>query len=181
MQNSIDAAFLAELRAATERRWAEAEPDPRVSGFQFARGTRWLPGLSEEGLRDLEEAYGLRLPDDARLFYSVLDGTEPDAVNLYAGRQSPARRPGVYSFPRDVKTVRAIIAEWDELHADIAACLSDEGLELGGEARLLPLYGHRALVCGGPGEGTVASIQPGDSVVYAPDLRGWLTWELLRG
>lgn len=158
--------FLDGLRRRTEERWAAAGPRPGVLGFQFARGTRWLPGLPPDRLAAYEAALGARFPDDLRLLLSALNGTEP---------------AGVYSYPRDLDRVRGLADAWRADRAGIARDLAEQGAPLAAGDVLVPLFGHRAAVCGAdPRSCRVLSVVEGDSVVYAGGLRAWLERELLE-
>ena len=56
--------FLWELKRATEQKWNHESIDPTVSGFQFQRGTRWNPGLSNLEILEYENSLGMRFPHD---------------------------------------------------------------------------------------------------------------------
>jgi hypothetical protein len=60
--------FLAEFKRATETRWSEQPIDPTLYGFQFQRGTRWNPGLSDKEIAEAEDALVLVFPQDFRTF-----------------------------------------------------------------------------------------------------------------
>ena len=45
------------------------------------------PGLDEAGLASLETSLGVRLPDDVREFYTLVDGQLPDGPGLWDGTE----------------------------------------------------------------------------------------------
>jgi hypothetical protein len=167
--------YLAEFKTRTEDLWARRDPHPDICGFQFQRGTRWRPGLSADELAAYEAALGLRLPDDARLFFRTLNGTDRPTVDV-APEAVDREGHGVYSYPHDLDFVRSIVADlredWPEVSAELG--LADGAFGW-------PVFGHRSIVCSeDPKDSRVASIVTGDSIIFAPSLREWLELEFFR-
>jgi hypothetical protein len=87
MGNAVPAefgeAFLDWFRERTEATWS-TYPTPTVEGFAKRRllgcdwqtGTRWLGGLSEEQLAEVERTWALRFPPDYRLFLHRLHAVD---------------------------------------------------------------------------------------------------------
>jgi hypothetical protein len=78
--------FLAELKRVTEKQWSEESPDPTMYGFQFQRGTRWNPGLSNHEIQEYENSACTRFPNDLRAFLSAMNGTDLPTLNVYGYR-----------------------------------------------------------------------------------------------
>jgi hypothetical protein len=175
--------FLSEFKRATEARWSILALDPRIFGFQFQPGTRWLQGLSEEQLSAYERELGARFPDDFRSFLRKVNGTDLPTRNIYGSDGTPAREGvGVYSFPRDLALVRRLTRDIDGRRAEIASTLALQGSELAADAKLVPIYGDRYVVCSAnPTQSVVLSIvvDAVDAVVYGDSLQEYLEREFL--
>ncbi len=172
----MDAAFLIDFKRRTEERWARARIVPDIYGFQTQPGTRWLPGLSDSRIDEVQAALGVTFPDDFREFLRHLNGTDRETVNVYGTSGEPRRTgTGVYSYPRDLAAVRALMSEWE---ADWPEITEDCGLDP--SVRCVPIYLHRGVLCGPDlGRSTVMSIMGTDAIVYGPDLRTYLEKEFL--
>jgi len=173
--------FLAEFRGATEERWREQSIDPTICGFQFQRGTRWNPGLSDERIAEYETALGVRFPHDFRAFLGTMNGTELPMLNVYASCGAPPRESvGVYSYPRDLGIVKLRIEDVRECRDEIAADLRKQGFELTSEAALVPIFVHRYLVCTSDLDLSVVLsivVHSTDAIVYGHSLREYLQRE----
>lgn len=86
--------------------WSHATINTNIYGFQFQRGTRWLPGLSEEQLAEFELAVDAKFPQDFRKMLGAINGTDLPTLNLYGNTQAPRESVGVYSYPRHLHLVR---------------------------------------------------------------------------
>jgi hypothetical protein len=84
--------FLSELKRATEQEWNHKSLDSTRYGFQFQRGTRWNPGLSNLEILEYEKALGVRFPHDFRAFLSVMNGTDIPTLNVSSCRKN-CRKP----------------------------------------------------------------------------------------
>jgi hypothetical protein len=144
----IDRDFLTELKHSTEKKWSTLTTDPSIYGFQFQRGTRWLPGLSEEQIAAYEDVLGTKFPNDFRSFLGAMNGTDLPIVNVYGSSGVPPRQsPGIYSYPRDVEIVKQLIEVIEENRDDIVLDLASQGFHLPTQARLVPIFGHLYLLC----------------------------------
>ena len=177
--------FLAELKRVTETRWATQDLDSSVYGFQIQRGTRWLPGLAENQLESYQRELDARFPEDFRAFLRKLNGTDLPTRNIYGNDGTPAQESvGVYSYPRDLAVVKDLIGRAVASRAEIAAALEGQGFQFPADARLVPIYGHRYVVCErDPGKSSVLSIVVNavDAIVYGDSLREYLEREFLGG
>lgn len=88
---------------------------------------------------------------------------------------------GVYSYPRDLDIVNQLIEEVGRERAELNITLSEQGFELPAEAKLVPIYGHRYLVCtSDPKNSVVLSIDGGDdAIVYGNSLKEYFEREFL--
>jgi hypothetical protein len=168
------------LKQETEAGWAKARLDRGIYGYQFQAGTRWNPGLSAEDIHAYERALDVRFPESLRRMLSVMNGTDKPTINLYGSSMPPREGPGVYAYPRDLELVREYVEVVRPDRAEVAEVLEEEGFVLPPDAGLVPLYGHRYLVCGADAaDGPVLSIYGTDAIVYGADLLTYLRMELL--
>jgi SMI1/KNR4 family protein SUKH-1 len=179
----ISRAFLAWFKAATEAKWHDSSINPVIYGYQFVPGTRWNSGLSDAELREYERALGTRFPNDFRAFLRAMNGTDLDTVNIYGSSGEPMRRSvGVYSYPRDIEIVRRSIGHIAPHRDEICEDLASQGYDLPPGARLVPIYGHRFVVCGPDPESSVVLsivVDGVDVIVYGRSLQDYLRREFL--
>ena len=179
----IDSDFLTELKLSTEKKWSSLTIDPSIYGFQFQRGTRWLPGLSDEQIADYEDVLGVKFPDDFRIFLGAMNGTDLPTLNIFGSSGVPQRQsPGVYSYPRDVAVVKQLIEVVHENRDDVALDLASQGFHLPAQASLVPVCGHCYVVCKRKlNTSAVLSIvvDDVDAIVVGNSLRNYLTKRFL--
>lgn len=174
--------FLEEFRRQTETRWREETLDPRVYGFQFQAGSRWLPGLSDEQILAFENDVSIRFTTDFKMLLSSMNGTDLPTLNIYGSSGEPARwGVGVYSYPRDLQLVRQLISEISESRETLRATLAAEGFYLSATAKLMPVYAHRFVVCDDaqPDCPVLSIWDSEDAIVYGATLREYLSREFL--
>ena len=176
-------AFLFEFKRATEEKWSRQVIDPAIYGFQFQRGTRWNPGLSDDNIAEYESALRVRFPVDFRAFLRTMNGTDIPTLNVYGNCGEPHRTSvGVYSFPRDLEIVKKQVEAVRDSRNEIANVLKDQGFDLSAEADIVSIYGHRYVVCASdPNDRVVFSIvvNDADAIVYGRSLREYLEREFL--
>ena len=175
----IDEVFLDSFIQETETLWRHRP----ILGFGSWRGAHWLPGLSQVEIGEFESEFGVHFPDDFRRLLAKCNGTEyPDQAirEGFVGASRPTEN--VYSYPRDVALVREAInwLDWENARINVQVVLAEQGYELESEAVLIPIFGHRYLVCGSdPSSSTVLSIVGNDAIVYGANLRTYLETEFL--
>lgn len=153
--------FLAEFKRATEHKWSQRSINPAVFGFQFQRGTLWNPGLSDDEITEYENVLGVRFPSDFRAFLRVMNGT---------------------AYPRDLVIVKQRIQDLRDSRDEITSDLGRQGFDLPSEAALVPIYGHRYVVCtSNPDQSVVLSVvvHDTDAIVYGASLQEYLKREFL--
>jgi hypothetical protein len=177
----VDDKFLLEFKSKTEARWQNCQISRGIYGFQFQPGTRWNPGLTDREIADCEKGLGVRFPHDFKRMLRVINGTDIPTLNVYGLCGEPHRTSiGVVSFPRDLLIVKECIKEVHKDFPAIVSVLSDDGFELEKNASLVPVYGHRYIVCGSDlNQSTVLSIVGTDAIVYGDSLRAYLQVEFL--
>jgi hypothetical protein len=179
----IDRDFLAELKRTTEAKWSSLTIDPSIYGFQFQPSTRWMPGLSDEQIAAYEGILGVKLPDDFKTFLGAMNGTDLPTLNVYGSSGVPPRQsPGVYSYPRDLEVVKQLIEVVQENRDDVVLDLSSQGFHLPAQATLVPIFGHRYLVCMQKLNTSVVLsvvVDEVDAIVFGNSLREYLTKEFL--
>ena len=175
----IDDVFLDEFKQTTEILWRYMP----ISGFSSWRGAQWLPGLDPSQIAQYESELGARFPDDFRRMLGRLNGTAYPPQNFhkeFVGVDRPPRN--VYSYPRDMARVREAIGwlDWDNSRTEVQLVLEEDGYRLEDQAVLVPVNGHRYIVCGmDPATSTVLSIMGTDAIVFAENLREYLEREFL--
>lgn len=176
--------FLADFKRATEARWSTLSIDPGIYGFQFQPGTRWNPGLSDEVIAQYENVLRARFPHDFRTFLRAMNGTDTPTLNTYGSCGEPPRQSdGVYSYPRDIEFVKQRIEHVRESRAEITADLGEQGFHLSAEAALVPIYGHRYLVCSSDLDGSVVLsiiVDDTDAIIYGSCLQEYLEKDFLQ-
>ena len=105
--------FLNWFRARTEAAWSMYQPwtfedyvAAGVGGSDWQRGTRWMGGLSEEQIEQIERQWSLRFPPDYRLFLRVLHAIDRPTLGALYNNDSPSRlipckRPSFYNWLTD--------------------------------------------------------------------------------
>lgn len=174
--------FLAEFKRATEGKWHERPINPNIYGVQFQQGTHWNPGLPEDKIAEYENLLGVGFPYDFRAFLRAMNGTDLPTLNIYGYRPEPPHTSiGVYTYPRDVELVKHLIREVREDREGLTTTLAEQGFDLPVTTDLVPIYGHRCLVCSSDLRNSVVlSVQIGeDAVVYGTSLQEYLEREFL--
>jgi len=142
-----------------------------------------MPGLSEEQIAGYEDVLGAKFPNDFRTFLGAMNGTDLPTLNVYASSGVPPRQsPGVYSYPRDLEVVKQLIEVVQENRDDVTLDLATQGFHLPAQAVLVPVYGHRYVVCTRKlNTSAVLSVivDDVDAIVFANSLREYLTEEFL--
>lgn len=179
----LDKQFLNDFKRTTEARWATQLVDSNIFGFQFQRGTQWLPGLSDEQIAKYEGIVGADFPDDLVMFLREMNGTDLPTVNVYGSKGEPHQQSvGVYSYPRDLKLLKERMTIVREHREAIASDLASQGFDLGENSELIPIYLHRYVVATqDPNSSIVLSIviNDVDAVVFGNSLQEYLTKEFL--
>jgi hypothetical protein len=179
----IDSDFLTELKHATEKKWSTLTIDPSIYGFQFERGTRWMPGLPEEQISAYEDVLCTKFPHDFRTFLGAMNGTDLPTLNVYGSSGiQPRQSLGVYSYPRDVEVVRQLIEVVQQNRDDVALDLASQEFHLPAQASLVPVCGHRYLVCTKKLDTSVVLsvvVDDVDAIVFGNSLREFLAKEFL--
>jgi len=179
----IDKQFRAEFRQATEANWATQAINPSIFGYQFQRGTKWLPGLSDEKITAYEGVIGTQFPHDLRMFLHEMNGTDLPTVNMYGSSGQPLKESvGVYSYPRDFELLRDRIDIVREHRAAIAIDLASQGFDLGVNWKLVPIYENRYVVSTPNLNSSVILsivVNDVDAIVYGHSLQEYLAKEFL--
>lgn len=186
----LDSGFLRGFKQATEAKWHLKSIDPTIYGFQFQEGTRWNPGLSDEQIADYEVALEVHFPHDFKALLREMNGTDLPTLNVYGYCGEPHRHSvGVYSYPRDLELIKQRIEHISASRAEIASDLAEQGFELLPEAKLVPVFAHRSVICSSNLDSSIVlsivvhdTLYPAlaDAIVYANSLREYLEKEFLE-
>jgi hypothetical protein len=79
----ITAHYLKEFRRITQSNWNSQTVRRDLYGFQFQPGTRWNHGLSDGALIEYQRAVGFEFPNDVKLFFLEMNGTDLPTINVY--------------------------------------------------------------------------------------------------
>lgn len=115
--------FLDWFRERTEVAWpahvSRTYERPGAVGFSSEdwqrSGTRWLGGLTDEQISDVERRWSLRFPPDYRLFLRQLHGVEwvhegDYYSDLVTGRPVQTPRPTFYNWLTDGDAIQRMFA-----------------------------------------------------------------------
>lgn len=174
--------FLVDFKRSTEDHWRHTEIDRTISGFQFQRGTRWNPGISDQQIDEYEGLLEVRLPEDFRKLLRVMNGTDLATINVYAFSGEPLRQSvGVYSYPKNLGEITQRMKHVEAYRDELVVTMAEQGFSLSPEDSLVPIYIHRYVVCtSDPASSVVLSIDDGnDAIVYGDSLREYLVREFL--
>jgi hypothetical protein len=173
--------FYSQFRRASEERWQNISIQPQIWGYQIQPGTRWNSGLSEDDLARYEKEMDIRFPPELRAFFRGMNGTDKAALDTRGSSgEEPRLGPAFYSYPRDIELIRRLIdSAWTDPE-QLRDTLSEEGFQLEENAKLLPIYAHRYVVCSPTTESCVVlSIwDASDSIVYGNSLQAYLKREV---
>jgi len=112
-----------------------------------------------------------------------MNGTDISTIDVRGSSGEEQRfGVGVYSFPRDIEIVSKLIEAVRSVGPQLADTLAEQGFRLRDDAKLIPLYSHRYLVCSRDLESSaVLSIWDAwDAIVYGYSLQEYLEREFLR-
>lgn len=178
----ISADFLTRFKQTTEEQWSKCSIDQTVYGFQFQRGTHWSPGLSDEKIVEYEGILKITFPNDFKVFLRHVNGTNLQMLNVYGQCGEPHRQSvGVYSYPRDIEIIRQRIEHLRDWRTDLVKTLAEQDFALNDGAALVPIFGHRYVVCTSNLDcSVVLSIADAlDANVYGNSLQEFLEKEFL--
>lgn len=168
-------AYFEDIKLKTEQYWAVTDINPKVYGFQIQRGTKWLSGLQAAELADFERRLGFTFPEALRNYYRTMNGTDTLAINVYGSQgEPPAYRPRLYSYPRDLAEIEALI-EW--IYAENQLTMAEAQQQ--GISRIMPMYSHRFMLIDIPGN-PILSMYGRDIIYYADNLSKLLANQLLH-
>jgi hypothetical protein len=177
----LDSRFAADFKRASEQKWRQKSLDGAVWGFQIQPLTCWNPGLSDELITEFEAAVDARFSLDFRTFLQGMNGTDLPAIDLRGGGgEAPRFGPGFYSYPRDLEITNQRIRDLGSDRTPLKRTLEEQGFDLSDDAKLVPVYAHRYIVCQ-PGfdESAVLSIWDDcDAIVYGTSLAKYLEKEV---
>lgn len=111
-----------------------------------------------------------------------MNGTDRSTLNVYGSSGEPYRESGgVYSYPRDFETVERRTREASQDWAEIVGELYSQGIAIPQDAKLVPIYSHRFVLCEHDHERSlVLSLDGTDTIVYGASLKEYLEKEFLK-
>jgi hypothetical protein len=170
------------FKSASEEKWRNTSIKGAVWGFQIQAQTRWNPGLTDETVRQYEVALGASFHPDFKTFLRCMNGTDIPAIDVRGSSGEPPRfAPGFYSYPRDLELIKKRIENVSTDKIQLSATLEEQGFHLPDDAKFIPIYSHRYLVCSPSIESSpVLSIwDASDAIVYGRSLLEYLEKEVL--
>lgn len=138
--------------------------------------------MSGEMVTEYENILRVQFPHDFKAFLREMNGTDLVTLNVYGSSGEPQRKSvGVYSYPRDLESVKQRVEDIRVSRSEIAAELTGQGFELSPEANLVPVFSHRYVVCTlNLDTSVVLSVVDTDAIIYGDSLREYLEKEFLR-
>ncbi len=170
------------FKAASETKWRNTSVKGSTWGFQIQAGTRWNPGLTDQVIAQYEVAVGASFHPDFKIFLRCMNGTDIPAIDVRgSGGEPPRFATGFYSYPRDIALIEKRIEDVSADKIQLFATLEEQGFHLPDDAKFIPVYSHRYLVCSPSIEGSpVLSIwDASDAIVYGRSLLEYLEKEIL--
>lgn len=161
--NSIE--FFQELKLKSESCWATKKLNPNIYGYQIQPRSKWKEGLSEQEINSFELALGMTFPEELRAYYSVMNGLDQPAINIYGMSEEPHSYSSLfYSYPQDLELIKSRIN-------DVLAHnnLSPTDFKEKGISRIFPILGHRYLLIDDD-QGRTLSIYQNDVIYWADNL-----------
>lgn len=196
----FDTTFLLWLRSTTEEAWKqytfqEPQPSRLVVGPDWVAGTRWLGGLGDDIIAQVEETWHVTFPPQYRLFLRHLHALDrPQVVRMARdGHMELKASPAFYNWQSDSDLIAGAfnapiegilfdvrindlwLPSWGTRPSDVQAQIAIVR-DLAEQApRLIPTLGHRYLVEAKHTESDlVLSVAQSDIIVIAPSLRTFL-------
>jgi len=177
----LNSDFYVSFKRASEEKWRNISIRSSFWGFQIQAGTQWNPGLSEKKIDQYESDVNVSFPSDLRAFLREMNGTDKHAVDV-RGDSGEKHRFGqaFYSYPRDLSLIRDLIEIASTDPKQLRQTLAEEGFQLGQDAKLLPIFSHRYVVCSSGVEvSAVLSLWDStDAIVYGQSLPEYLQREV---
>ena len=169
--------FFPWLKENSERYWQTVEINGGIYGFQIQKGTKWLPGLSEQEVAEYEKEMGFSFPEVYKLFLKHMNGTDIPTINIYGQSGEPYQYAfGYYSYPRDLSTVKEQI-EW--IYEEFG--VTPEFIDKNRIPRIMPIVGHRFLVMDHCAGAPVLSMYGRDTIYYGRSLESFLIDDIFEG
>ena len=168
--------FFPWLKRTSDEYWDNVEIDRSIFGFQIQKGTKWLPGLSNEKIVEYEKEIGFSFPENYKVYLKHMNGTDRSTINVYGECGEPYRYGiGFYSYPRDLEMVRRRI-KWIHEEFEVTPTFVEEQQI----PRLMPIVSHRFLVVDRCAANPILSMYGRDSILYAFSLEAFLLNEIFR-
>lgn len=168
--------FFPWLKKASEEYWESVEINPVIFGFQIQKGTKWLPGLSDEEIARYEKEMGFCFPEVYQVYLKHMNGTDQPTINVYGQCGEPYRyASGYYSYPRDLDAVKGKI-RW--IHDDFG--VTTQFIDENKIPRIMPIVSHKFLVVDRCTGNPVLSMYGRDSIFYAQSLESFLVDYIFR-
>jgi hypothetical protein len=157
-------------KVESEKYWQDIPLDNEIFGYQIQKGTRWLPGLSNEEISAFEREMDITFPECYKIFLRVMNGTDKYAINIYGESGSPyAYRPAFYSFPRDLEYIKESLV-W--LFRDFE--IDHDFIKKNNIPYPLPFEDHIFILTDNYSQNIILSIHNRDLIIRAKSLRGYL-------
>ncbi|WP_422092054.1 SMI1/KNR4 family protein [Tenacibaculum ovolyticum] len=149
-------------------------------GFQIQKGTKWNDGLTVSDIKELENHFGFKFPNDYFEMLKAFNGFETLQISIDPDGKNPDefdRR--CYKYPIDLEKTKWLIDEVNENIKYATECLRQSGFDSTEIEGFVPLYGHRVLVVLKDKTKTpVISICGSDIIIYGKSLIEYWCHEL---
>ncbi len=181
MPNSQNIWILNFIKKTTQI-WESRRLNPRIFGYQIQPGTKWLEGIKEKEIQELETRLGFNFPEEIRHFLLSTNGLDREQINMNASdkKQEFQNQWNLTNIERGQKEL--IEKNQNEKTFKI---IKEENIIPGIDLKthsLLPIYGHRFAVCNKekPEYCQIISIHGDDIIMYGESLKEYLEKEFLK-
>ena len=168
--------FFPWLKQESEEFWKSIRLKDDIYGYQIQAGTRWNEGLTEDEITRFERIIGFKFPSLYKLFLKTMNGTDKEAINIYANSGEPVRyHVDYYAYPKDLPAIR------DKITWIYESChVTHANIEAEQIPRIMPIVFHRFLVIDRCTSNPVLSMYGNDIIPYASNLITFLVNDIFR-
>lgn len=128
------------MKRLSNRYWGIHGIDTNVYGYEMKGKVKWKPGLSDEELKEFENAMGFSFPTPLRNFYKTMNGLNKQGV-YYDEDGNASYFPFYYSYPDDLARIKNTI-NW--IYKETK--MTEEKIREEGISRIFPIQSHRFIM-----------------------------------
>ncbi len=170
------------LKLKIQRKLDGIKKEKSIYGFQFQPETKFLNGITDSEIDELEKLFGFVFPNDYRKMLLIFKGFDKSHISIDPEDEYRVNYDDrFYQYPRDLKKSKWLVEEITAFKNEAELALSEEGFNVSEIVGYIPIYGHRALVVfKDKKKSPVISVWGSDIIVYGNNLKEYLRNEFLR-